>query len=322
MDSILYIRHKIDLGLLGLIDNDYIYLDLPYYTNVGDILIWKGTEEFLKQNPYKCLYRASIETYVKQKVSKSVIILMQGGGNFGDLWRRHVEFTLKIIEEYPENRIIILPQTVHYENSEMMMKDAQVFSFHKKLTICARDNKSYKILNEFFYKNKIILVPDMAFYIGDKFLANKSVREGDKALFFKRKDKEYLVYDYNKFIDKSFDLEEHEWPSLERRFLVTKVLSKLLRIKNILSKRIKGLNAVSFFIDWYANKIFMPILLYSGIRFMSGYKYVYSTRLHGAILALLLKKHIVLFDNSYGKNGAIYNTWLKNFDNIDFVGGE
>jgi pyruvyl transferase EpsO len=47
------LKHEIDVGLLGLIDNDYIYLDLPYYTNVGDILIWKGTEEFLKKNSYK-----------------------------------------------------------------------------------------------------------------------------------------------------------------------------------------------------------------------------------------------------------------------------
>ena len=30
--------------LLPLINNDYIFLDIPYYSNPGDTLIWEGTE--------------------------------------------------------------------------------------------------------------------------------------------------------------------------------------------------------------------------------------------------------------------------------------
>lgn len=319
MDKLLWIKEKIELSLFSLINDDYIYLDLPYYTNVGDILIWKGTEEYLKKIKYNCLYRASIETYVKQKISKNVIILMQGGGNFGDLWRRHVEFTLKIIKEYPDNRIIILPQTVHYEDRDVMMNDAHIFSTHKDLIICARDNKSYELLNKYYGKNKIILVPDMAFYISSDFLERYSGKEENKSLFFKRKDKEYLEYDYKKWIDDSVRLEEHEWPSMEKKYLITKILSKLMYFNNVFAKKLNGFRLGLLFIDWYANKIFMPTLLARGIRFMSGYKYVYSTRLHGAILAVLLKKQIVFFDNSYGKNFAIYDTWLRGFENVRFV---
>ena len=28
--------------LVPLIDNDYILVDLPYHSNIGDILIWEG----------------------------------------------------------------------------------------------------------------------------------------------------------------------------------------------------------------------------------------------------------------------------------------
>ena len=38
-------------SLIPLIPGDYILLDLPYYSNIGDILIWKGTEDFLKELP-------------------------------------------------------------------------------------------------------------------------------------------------------------------------------------------------------------------------------------------------------------------------------
>lgn len=37
--------------LTPLIDNDYVYLDLPYYNNLGDVLIWEGTKCFLQTLP-------------------------------------------------------------------------------------------------------------------------------------------------------------------------------------------------------------------------------------------------------------------------------
>ncbi|MDR8470449.1 polysaccharide pyruvyl transferase, partial [Acinetobacter baumannii] len=37
------------------------------------------------------------------------------------------------------------------------------------------------------------------------------------------------------------------------------------------------------------------------------------------ILSLLLDKKIILLDNSYGKNKAYYDAWLKDSDNIKVV---
>lgn len=51
---------------------------------------------------------------LKRKIKKDTIILLQGGGNFGDIWDIH-EFKRKVIRNYPENRIIIFPQTVFYQ---------------------------------------------------------------------------------------------------------------------------------------------------------------------------------------------------------------
>ena len=46
------------------------------------------------------------------KIPKSAIILLNGGGNFGDLWRSHSEFRIKVINNFRTNKIIIFPQTV------------------------------------------------------------------------------------------------------------------------------------------------------------------------------------------------------------------
>ena len=50
------------------------------------------------------------------------------------------------------------------------------------------------------------------------------------------------------------------------------------------------------------------------MRFLSKYEYIYTTRLHGAILALLLGKRFFLINNNYGKNKNFFETWLKEKD--------
>ena len=39
--------------LTPLIDNDYVYLDLPYNNKLGDVLIWEGNKCFLQNLQYK-----------------------------------------------------------------------------------------------------------------------------------------------------------------------------------------------------------------------------------------------------------------------------
>ena len=85
-EKISELRQIINQQLLPLVDSNYVYLELPYYENIGDTLIWEGTLQFLKQTKHKCLYSASLTTYYNHNIPKDTPILLQGGGNFGDLW--------------------------------------------------------------------------------------------------------------------------------------------------------------------------------------------------------------------------------------------
>ncbi len=308
--------------LLPLVDRDYVFLDLPYYTNIGDILIWEGTEAFLKGTPHNCLYKSSIETYITPKISESTIILLQGGGNFGDLWRRHNDFCLKVLQEFPKNKAIILPKTVFYEDKNKMLEDAKLMAKHPSLTICARDEKSYKLLTKYFHRNKIILIPDMAFFIPQRFLEKHKKKEENRGLFLKRKDKELCSFDYNYYLGGDDSIEEHDWPTMEYNFFFIKVFSFFKKIQKNTKKfnKLKYINYItSKAIDLYAIKIYMPRITEIGIQFLSTYKIIYTTRLHGAILGFLLEKPITLFDNSYGKNESFYNTWAKGVSSINFI---
>jgi pyruvyl transferase EpsO len=53
------------------------------------------------------------------------------GGNFGDLYRSHNVLLVSTVNEFPENPIIILPQTVYYKDEVLVEHDEiwQSFKF-------------------------------------------------------------------------------------------------------------------------------------------------------------------------------------------------
>ncbi len=308
-EKIQQLKGCIHNSLTHMIDNDYVLLDVPYYTNIGDTLIWEGTKHFLKNIPHKCLGTASVETYKHHPLPPNVIILMQGGGNFGDLWRRHQDLRLEVIKAYPNNKIIILPQTVFYKDDAVFQEDAKIFNSHKNLHICVRDIVSFEFLQQSLTCN-LLLVPDMAFYISNRTLNRYKKKEENRVLFLKRNDLELCEYDFCSYItEERAMLDTCDWPTMEQQFKAKMYLDKLIWHK-------KRLGRIT---DIYADWIFRPHQVKKGIEFVSQYKKVYTTRLHVAILSLLLDKEIVFFDNSYGKNSSFFNTWLDNVENITFI---
>ncbi|HIF0789857.1 TPA: hypothetical protein ACXYQI_005243 [Klebsiella pneumoniae] len=63
--------------------NEVIFLDYPVYLNVGDLLIYHGTENFFKENNINVKLRRSNARYSVKEIEKylnpNTVILMQGG---------------------------------------------------------------------------------------------------------------------------------------------------------------------------------------------------------------------------------------------------
>jgi pyruvyl transferase EpsO len=162
------------LAQLGEI-NECVLLNYPDYANVGDHLIGLGTIIYLlKNSQIKLTYLSAIENHnpeiLDQKLSNSsgnTTILLQGGGNLGDLWYEQQTFREEIIQKYPQHRIIILPQTIHFQDPAKLQQAAQIFNHHPNLTICVRDRHSQQLARTYFSNCQIILAPDMAFMLAD-----------------------------------------------------------------------------------------------------------------------------------------------------------
>ena len=305
-EFISYCRKRIREVLAPLVGTECILTGLPYHRNIGDILIWEGEVQFLESLDLKGIRGSSRMTFTFPALPESAVILLHGGGNFGDLWPEEHLFRTKVIQAYPRNRIVVFPQTVWYGNEASAVEDARIYAAHPDLHICARDGMSYDFLGRFFTANDILPAPDMAFCIDGL----RPSRQADpaRALLVRRTDKELKDCD----IDTDLAVEVRDWPSYERTTVppAGRVFEKLL-FSRVVPRRL---------VDIYAARVMRPAMVQSGVDFLSGYGQIWSTRLHVAILSVLLGLRCTLMDNSYGKNRAFYDTWLKDSDLIDFAG--
>lgn len=305
-EKITQLRTLLCSSLLPLIDNSYVLLDIPYYSNPGDTLIWEGTEHLLKKSSYRCLQKTSEECFDFPEFSKDTVILLQGGGNWGDLWRRHQEFRLKVIEKYKYNKIIILPQSVYYENLKNWEFDAAILKQHNMLHICARDVSSYNLIRDAGLNN-VYLLPDMAFCINPDYLHQFEEPSIGRKIYVKREDSEKPNYNELGISIKDELLDISDWPTMMAYDSVQ------LFFYRIYNHRKYGLQTTT---DLYADKILRKHIIKNAVKFVSKYDYIFTTRLHVAILSVLLGKPFTLIDNSYGKNSNLYNAWLSDLDSI------
>ncbi len=301
------LRNKVRLSVGPLITGDYAVLDLPYYDNPGDTLIWEGTLEFLKEIRGKCRYAAGKDNYVPGKVKPGLTVLLQGGGNFGDLWPAHQEFRKRVIESCRDNRVIVLPQSVHYQDYANLKADAEFFKAHPGVIICVRDRKSQEIL-EADFPNRILLVPDMAFFADVAKYRGAVASESGRTLLAKRVDKEAPA-------DADFSVvpgaaEIRDWPMVETypASLYEGLEHKLRRCRRV--KKWFGVDLAARTVDRYWHRVMRPAYVREAVEFIDRYDEVWSTRLHVTILSMLLGKRVHVIDNSYNKTRNFLETWF------------
>lgn len=312
-ERIIRIQNLLRESLSPLISDDYVLLDIPNHCNIGDNLIWEGELQFLdKYIPHKCLYSANVYNWQEEKIQSAPIILFHGGGNFGDLYRVCQDFRIDLINRYHNKRIIVFPQTVWYENSSLLIKDSIAFNAHPDLFICCRDDLSYREMLKYVDKEKLLLLPDMAFFCDIK---QSEIKTGKKLYMF-RSD-----FEINKDLKPSSnnEYEVKDWPtySYNRASEIIKTFWKerVTELSQILQK-----TPLSFIVDpvyGLNRKNNRERYIKQGIEFFSKYDQVYTTRLHGLILGVLMGKDVIIVDNKFGKCANFYNTWLKDFEGVE-----
>ncbi|HYN53795.1 MAG TPA: polysaccharide pyruvyl transferase family protein [Methylotenera sp.] len=134
------------------------------------------------------------------------IVFLHSGGNFGDDWYDTQLDRESIISALGNNKIVQLPQTIFYSDSEgtgqKVSKSQEVINAHPALLIFGRDLHSQEIAKKLFNKTKILARPDMVLSLQDIVNSKLASEIGKrskiikKILLIMRNDKEG-VFDLN-----------------------------------------------------------------------------------------------------------------------------
>lgn len=290
--------------------NDVLYFDYPLHLNVGDLLIYAGTEQFFKDYQINIRLRRCLQAFdlaeAKKFVNKNTTILCHGGGNFGDLYPSIQKMREDIVREFPNNRVILLPQTAHFSNDEAMKKSAAIFAKHPDLHLFSRDTKTFELMKMHF-SDKVKLSPDMAHQLYGTLPQKDLSQVNGQTLYFLRKDieKSHIESEIQAILpnlDNVKDWEDILLPSDMKFELWCSRISKLANRFHLafLKNKINDL--------WYQHS--MQVIQRCQTIFLS-YDRVVTSRLHGHIFSCLLGLPNEVCDNSYGKNTGYYNQWTK-----------
>jgi pyruvyl transferase EpsO len=287
------------------------YIDYPIRHNIGDLLIWLGGEAFLSKRKIPVIYRCNSINVPRRlpKLPPDTVILCHGGGNFGDLYPEYQALRERIVQQLPHHRIIFLPQTLFYQNPENLKVSARILNAHADLHIFVRDMNSAALARESF-SAPVYLVPDMAHHLWPLLYLRTKDWTPSGTLFHIRTDIER-----SNIPDK---LRKHESEFRDWLDMVTlldrALIYRVLPATNVVDRNMR--NVLPMELIYYR---FNQYLCHRAANLFADFDTVVTSRLHGHILACLLRRRSVLLDNSYGKNSSYFRTWTYRLETTELV---
>jgi pyruvyl transferase EpsO len=276
-------------------------LDVPTHSNVGDHAIVLGELAWLRSVGARIAYCGAIADYTRHRVARAVgdgIVLLHGGGNLGDVWPAHQAFRERVIADFPANRIVQLPQSIHFASEAGAARAERRFRRHRDLVLMARDEESLRFARGALH-DRVELVPDAAFLLG----ARPRPRAAEHAaVCLARTDAEAAGDARSRLAG----LEARDWivPPARARGVAALGRRAVERARRAapstgaLTRRLVGRYARA-----------SAEHLRRGEALLASGRVVATDRLHGHILCLLMGIPHVLADNSYGKLGSFAAAW-------------
>lgn len=226
---------------------------------------------------------------LKRITNDKDIILIHSGGNMGDVSLWSEEARRKIVESFPTNKIISLPQTIFFNDTEKgkkeLLRSSEVYNGHSDLTIYGRDKESYLFASEKFRKAKVFAAPDFVL----RYPYRSITHTIDKTLLCLRHDSESVFMDKHDTIRKMVG-GDIEFFDTTLPFLISK------------KKREK--------------------ILKQTLDYFNTFNVIVTDRYHGLIFSILVKKPCVVLPTFNHKLTSALNDWFSELDYVFFAENE
>jgi exopolysaccharide biosynthesis predicted pyruvyltransferase EpsI/glycosyltransferase involved in cell wall biosynthesis len=244
-----------------IVEKKIFLVGTPEHSNIGDAAIAVGEYEFIKKYfpQYKIVEIQLLQLEWKYQIMRSIInnddlIFLQGGGNLGNLYLHEEELRRKIIADYPNNKIVIMPQSIYFTNDKDGERErkisAEAYSRHKDLTLFVRGLESLEFAKEFFYNTRCMDALDLALMLkGDFEYERKGILLCIKDLTDESGLSENLHEEIKRTVEKfdsSFETSKNYYVNYDiyqgiRRMVVDEELKKFSRHKLVVTDRLHGL---------------------------------------------------------------------------------
>uniref|UniRef100_A0A0G4FGH5 N-acetylgalactosaminide beta-1,3-galactosyltransferase n=1 Tax=Chromera velia CCMP2878 TaxID=1169474 RepID=A0A0G4FGH5_9ALVE len=314
---------------------------LPDHPNRGDSAIFAGLLLLLEAAQIKITSAIHVaRDYDKEKAASSFspgvplerrILVFHGGGNFGDLYKHHHELRLRVLNDFPDYKVVMFPQTVHFKNETYFEHTVKRFASHKgAIDLAARDEISLEQLRQKLFVSppdgltasdlghvSLSLLPDTAFVIGDQ--RNRRGLPTVDLLLHARTDPEAPKVEFWKGKGGTKRVADLTRGEIRRR---VREAGRLKRLEGD-ARPEEWFEGVTFVNDdWIAkdapfgpNATFAERIwarTYDGMEFLSRGRVTVTNRLHGHILMILMGLPHVIMGDSFGKVRKYRTSWTRN----------
>lgn len=285
-------------------------IDPPNHANVGDSAILLGELAFLKAYfPRSRISFFDVDSYSERceaLIDSASIILIHGGGNFGDIWPRHQALRMRLWKRFRAKRIVQFPQSVSFGDADALAQTARAITAHRDFHLIVRDEVSYAFAKANF-KCDTHLSPDMAFMLDLR--AAPPTRDVFGLL---RSDKE-AVADHAAIAEAiregSDTFEIGDW--------MDEPYTKTLR----LDRKLRDLTRRRPWLTWPLMRVMLTVRrryaqsrVDAGVDLLGRGQVVVTDRLHAHIMSCLMGIPNLFFDSLDGKVSALHRTWTHAFE--------
>lgn len=276
------------------------FIGTPEYTNLGDSAIAIAQMLFLEKCGYRKKYikeftQSEYNNYsglIYRYIGKRHLVCGIGGGNLGNQWFNEELFRYRFIDAFPENPMVIFPQTVFFTDDEVGKQAMEASKSHyekpNNLTIVSREKVSYDLLNTLYHNPQKILTPDIVL----------STTMEDYGVTVKKRSGGLLVFRSDA---------EQAMTEADRERIIS-----WLNDNEILFKQ------TDMYADETVTKDNRMELVRKKMQEFADSQIVITDRLHGMVFATLTGTPCIVFANNHHKIKGTYD-WISYLPYIKYV---
>jgi pyruvyl transferase EpsO len=280
---------------------------LPFanHRNAGDTAIWQGQRAVLERLGVRVGYTCAPTTLSIRALRRRVgdgPILLNGGGNLGDLYRGQQAVRERVLATCRDNPVIQLPQSIEFRHEAERDRVARLVAGHGGVTLLCRERRSLGLAQAHLGARRTAFCPDMALALAPRPRPAPPVHD---VVWLARRDPEarHRAPEADELAGLDVRVAdwleplpgEDEWPpGAEREFRRNQALVARMQRSGWAADHLWRLLDATFgpLADAWVGR---------AVRLLSSGRVVVTDRLHAHVLCLLHGIPSVVLDNAYGK---------------------